>query len=206
MKCPTRVLLTVIALTSAGAAGADAAFASGPASREDENGDGVVSLEEARAAAVRVFERLDVDHDGVLTRDEVRAARRAPSRAQLEARFAELDRDRDGRLAPWESRLGPRRFSHADTDHDGRLSPSELARTVQARPKQASALAPLFWRRDFDHDGRVTRTEVLQAAELRFRRRQGNGHAAHSLAASDAPATRAGTRGEASSRLGCACP
>lgn len=39
--------------------------------RADTNGDGVVSREEALAQAGQRFDRMDLNHDGKLTRDEM---------------------------------------------------------------------------------------------------------------------------------------
>jgi Ca2+-binding EF-hand superfamily protein len=158
-------------------AGADQGTSRGGAvAGEDTNGDGVVSLREARAAAWRLFGRFDRDGDGVVTRAEASAPRGAPSRARLEARFAELDRDRNGRLSRWESRLPPRRFARVDRDADGRLSADELWRSAQRSRRGAGDSAlPLLWRRDLDGDGRVTRAEVERIAERRFRQRDRDG-------------------------------
>jgi Ca2+-binding EF-hand superfamily protein len=43
----------------------------------DANKDGRVSLQEATAAAAAHFDRLDTNHDGVVTPDEMRAAHAA---------------------------------------------------------------------------------------------------------------------------------
>jgi Ca2+-binding EF-hand superfamily protein len=140
----------------------------------DTNGDGVVTRDEARAAAVRLFERFDRDGDGVVTRAEAAAPPSAPSRQRFEARFAELDRDRDGALSRWESRLAPRRFARLDRDADDRLSRAELWRGVQrarSRSRASDAGAPLIRKRDLDADGRVTRAELERVAERRFGRR-----------------------------------
>lgn len=144
----------------------------------DTNADGVVTLDEARAAAGRFFGRFDGDHDGVVTRDEAQAARSGPTRERVHARFAELDRDRDGALSRWESHLPPRRFARVDRDADGRLSEDELwhaARRNSRGPGNLGALRPLLWRRDLDGDGRVTLAEAQRAIELRFRRRDRDG-------------------------------
>ena len=149
---------------------------SGRVAGEDTNGDGVVTLAEARSGALRLFERFDRDGDGVVTRAEASAPRREPSRARFDARFAELDRDRDGRLSRWESRLPARRFARVDRNADGWLSPAERWQAVQrSRRRPADAARPLLWRRDLDGDGRVTRAEVERAAERRFRQRDRDG-------------------------------
>src|SRR5262245_52391251 len=177
----TRSIACVVALTVAvvadprlASAGAGMSRSGAAVAGEDTNGDGVVTLGEARAAAWRLFERFDRDGDGVVTRAEAAAPRQEPSRARFEARFSELDRDRDGWLSRWESRLQARRFARIDRDADGRLSRAELWGSVQrSRPGAPGkdAALPLLWKRDLDADGRVTRAEVERVAEQRFRRR-----------------------------------
>ena len=158
----------------AAAGSTSGASCSGAVAGEDTNGDGVVTATEARAAALRLFDRFDRDGDGVVTQSEAATPRPVPSRARFDVRFAELDRDRDGWLSRWESRLPARRFARVDRDVDGRLSPAELWSVVE-RPRPGShgmdAARPLLWKRDLDGDGRVTRAEVERAAERRFRRR-----------------------------------
>ena len=149
-------------------------FRSGAVAWEDTNSDGVVTPNEVRAAALRLFVRFDRDGDGVVTRAEARAARPGPSRARVEARFGDLDHDRDGWLSRRESRLSPRRFTAADQDADGRLSSAELWR-ARGGASGGDALRALLWRRDLDGDGRVTRAEAERAAEVRFRRRDRDG-------------------------------
>jgi Ca2+-binding EF-hand superfamily protein len=151
---------------------------SGTRAGEDTNGDGVITLGEARAAALRLFGRFDGDGDGVVTRTEASAPARELSRARFEARFAELDRDRDGRLSRWESRVPARRFVRVDRDGDGWLSPVELWTSLQRSRRGGDGTAaarPLLWKRDADGDGRVTRAEIERAAEARFRQRDRDG-------------------------------
>ncbi|HWO12929.1 MAG TPA: hypothetical protein VNN80_25695 [Polyangiaceae bacterium] len=149
-----------------------------PTAREDADGDRVVTLDEARSAALRLFERFDRDRDGVVTRAEASAGRPPPSRERCDARFDALDRDRDQGLSLWESRLPPPRFARIDRDGDGRLSRAEFWRATERaarRAGHADALSTLFWRRDLDRDGRVTLAEAREAAEQRFRRRDLDG-------------------------------
>jgi Ca2+-binding EF-hand superfamily protein len=174
--------VTIVLVLGYGSAVVPQASAEPPArsaapAREDADGDGVVTLDEARSAGLGLFERFDRDRDGVVTRVEARATRAPLSRDRFEVRFVDLDRDRDGRLSPWESRLPPRRFARVDRDADGRLSRAELWRAAERsrRSGHTDALSPLFWRRDLDGDGRVTRAEARLAAEQRFRRRDRDG-------------------------------
>jgi Ca2+-binding EF-hand superfamily protein len=145
---------------------------------EDANGDARVTLLEARAAALALFEHFDRDGDGGVTRAEADAAAVSWREQRSERRFSALDRDRDGTLSPAEVALSPRRFARADGDADGRLTRAEVshafARGSSGRTDTA-ALRSMFWRRDSNRDGRVTRMEVLAAADQRFMRRDRDG-------------------------------
>jgi len=176
MSCLRSIAFAIALLGAAPRfAAADAGSSrSGAVAGQDTDGDGVITLADARAAALRLFRRFDRDGDGVVTRAETSVPRREPPRARFEARFAELDRDRDGWLSRWESRLPVRRFARVDRDGDGRVSSAELWRSLQRSRRGsagAAAALPLIWKRDLDGDGRVTRAEVERAAETRFRRR-----------------------------------
>lgn len=110
----------------------------------------------------RMFDRLDTNHDGAISRAEFQASRHA--------RFLALDRDHDGFLTPADApprlaafvagRSGAfeaalRRF---DTDHDGRVSEAEFV----------NASMTLFDEADANHDGVLTREEARGlAARLR---------------------------------------
>jgi Ca2+-binding EF-hand superfamily protein len=69
----------------------------------DTDHDGSIDLDEAKAAASKLFDQLDTDHDGTLTRHEL-----------------------------WRQ-LGPDGFRRADTDHDGTLSKDEYLALVAFR-------------------------------------------------------------------------
>jgi EF hand domain-containing protein len=171
-------LLLVSSWTMASAAGAEdaprGAFAEGTAGflAEDADRDGRVTWTEARRAALGLFEHLDRDGDGQVTRAEAsdRASRWREQR--FESRFARLDRDRDGGLSRWELNLPARRFASIDRDGDRRLNRAELQRLAEGADgeRDTTALRSAFWRRDGNRDGRVTRAEVLAAADRRFTR------------------------------------
>jgi Ca2+-binding EF-hand superfamily protein len=103
----------------------------------DTNGDGVVTKDEAQAAAStridETFARLDANHDGQITQDEVQAARdarRAEMEAQFEARFKTADKNGDGLLSKEEAQAGmpmlSRGFDRIDSNQDGQLTLDEI--------------------------------------------------------------------------------
>jgi Ca2+-binding EF-hand superfamily protein len=81
--------------------------------RMDADGDGRVSLDEYLAWMGYAFERMDRNHDDVLTADELPGGRgtpltRAAHRAQLTARFRRQDANHDGYLDARELTAPPR--------------------------------------------------------------------------------------------------
>jgi Ca2+-binding EF-hand superfamily protein len=166
-------------LAVAGFGWVDVARAEAPADRfganwfaqRDRNGDGRITREEARAAALAQFEHFDRNRDGRVTPAEADASAPQWRQRRVDARFAGLDRDGDGALSIEESKFGRREFTRADRDRDQRVTPREWwslrERHVGDRDGTA-ALRSLFWRRDLNRDSRVTREEVLAFTEQRF--------------------------------------
>jgi Ca2+-binding EF-hand superfamily protein len=75
----------------------------------DLDNDGTVDLAEAKKAGAEMFDKLDADKDGTLSRKELRG------------------------------RLSRKEFDAADADHDGTLSRDEYLSAVEARFKAADA-------------------------------------------------------------------
>jgi hypothetical protein len=103
----------------------------------DANGDGVITKDEALAAAnARVekeFATFDTNHDGQITQAEIKAvhdAKRAEMEAKFEARFKQADTNGDGQLSKDEVQAGlpmlARGFDRLDTNKDGELSLAEI--------------------------------------------------------------------------------
>ena len=86
----------------------------------DTDNDGTVSLDEAKKAAEAMFDKLDRDHEGTLSRRELHG--------RLSAReFTAADTDKDGALSKDEYlSVVEQRFKAADTDNDGTLTRREL--------------------------------------------------------------------------------
>lgn len=93
----------------------------------DQNRDGAISRGEWRGDAAR-FDRLDTDHNQILTRGEIRGARDEwrGKKAKKNMRFAGLDRDNDGRITRDEWRGNDISFRNHDRNGDGVLSGSEV--------------------------------------------------------------------------------
>lgn len=95
-------------------------------SRIDTNGDGAVTLAEARAARAEIFHRLDADNNGVVTTAEREAA--AQEIASHGGRLDRADANHDGVISESEFMNQPyRAFDFLDRNHDGVLSANETA-------------------------------------------------------------------------------
>ena len=100
----------------------------------DTDGDGRVSRAEHAAGAKKMFDKMDANHDGFVTADEMSACRDmdADKPGKIEMSSAEkikmLDTNGDGKLSRAEHEAGAdAMFTKMDTDGDGYLSPAECA-------------------------------------------------------------------------------
>jgi Ca2+-binding EF-hand superfamily protein len=125
-------------------------------------GGDAAQAQEAGRAADRMFERIDADHDGVLTRAEVQAARGRM--------FDRLDADHDGVLTAAEfaaarERVQQRaaaRFSRLAGTPDGRLE--QLDRNRDGRVSRDEYVAATSWFDRLDTTGRgVTQAQFAAA-------------------------------------------
>jgi Ca2+-binding EF-hand superfamily protein len=105
----------------------------------DTNGDGLISRQEAAALPhlAQQFDAIDADHDGQLSKDELKAFFKARREQMAAAWFKKVDTDGDGRISKAEAQAGAPRlaahFDKIDTNGDGFLSPEELAAAHQHR-------------------------------------------------------------------------
>jgi EF-hand domain pair/EF hand len=109
----------------------------------DTNGDGVITREELHAARERLFVRLDRNGDGYIDKDDMsgRLAGRQKARERLAELVTQLDKDGDGRVSRVEFVDGPTPlFDRADMDHNGELSQEEVA-AIRAELARAGAAA-----------------------------------------------------------------
>ncbi len=113
----------------------------------DADGDGVVTKKEFDAFSNQRFNDLDANHDGKITRQE-------------------LDADREQHMAKMREQMHEqmkRRFDEADANHDGALNKEE----AQKMPHVAEHFDEI----DTNHDGKVT-PEELRAAMMGMRQQQ----------------------------------
>ena len=137
------ILTLTVAALALGTAGVATAQHGGK-HNPDADGDGVVSLAEAKAHAAKGFERMDANDDGQIDKTD-REARKA-------ARFAKMDTNGDGELTPAEmeaaremrqaeraerrAQMQERRFERLDTDKSGGISEAEMAAAQEARTER----------------------------------------------------------------------
>jgi len=163
----------------------------------DKNGDGLISRDEAQASArlAASFDKLDVDKDGQLTRDELRAGRSKTG----DGHRARLDTNKDGLISREEAKPTQRlsqNFDALDTNKDGQLSAEELRATrnrgsmasldankdgtiSREEAKASPRIARSFDAIDADKDGQLTREELAAWRKA---------HAQHARQSQSAPA------------------
>lgn len=85
----------------------------------------------AEAQKSRIFKRLDTNDDGVITREEMRAAFRK--------RFAKFDTNSDGKVTLDEvESMADERFARFDLDGDGKATKEEIAEARRLREQEKS--------------------------------------------------------------------
>jgi Ca2+-binding EF-hand superfamily protein len=140
--------------------------------RMDTNKDGKITRDEARQAGERMFQQMDQDKNGSVTPAEAEAGMKALKAEKMEERFSALDLNKDGRISADESKMPPQRFARIDANNDGALTREELRAAFAARAERHAGKSgkPQFERMDADKDGKVTKAEALAAANERFAR------------------------------------
>lgn len=108
--------------------------------------------------AERLFERMDIDRDGIATEAEARAL--------AASRFAAMDRDGDGTVTRDERRAQrgermDRRFTGLDADGDGSITLEDMQEAAARRTAQR------FARLDVNKDAVVTLEEARELRHMR---------------------------------------
>ena len=106
-------------------------------------GDSMSTLPGLQAQAMRIDERMDLDHDTFVTFDEQIKATSAmvgkpidlppPATSFIQTLFDEGDANHDGRISAEENRAGvERQFKLTDADHDGVITRQEYMAAAMA--------------------------------------------------------------------------
>lgn len=187
----TRFLIggAAIAMFAVGAATAQAAQPALAAGAGKHHARRPVTRSTVEARAATMFAKLDANHDGFITKDELSAAatKRAQKAEKRAARFDPskvfdgLDANHDGQVTADELKASTakrRLLAHADANKDGTISRAEFdaaAQQMKARMEHASlarggAATRMFDAADANKDGKVTLAEMQQAALAQFDR------------------------------------
>lgn len=97
----------------------------------DSNKDGSVDKAEAQAMHEKRFDRMDANHDGKLSADEVKAGKHSHSAMHNKGSmgFKKADKDNDGTLDREEAKMLPhvsKSFDAIDVDKDGTVDRDEV--------------------------------------------------------------------------------
>ena len=202
MRKPALITAAIAALALGGAGIALANHHASPGHRgpnfeqADADGDGVITLDEAKAKSAERFAKMDANADGSLSRED--------REAHAQQRFAEADANQDGELSPEEmtaqrekreaeraarrAQMQATLFERLDTDGSGGLSQAELeaGKAIRAEMRgegrrpgmgpgmdrgRPAKMAMMGLRRaDTNYDNAVSREEFDAMIEARFAR------------------------------------
>lgn len=116
----------------------------------DSNGDGKLSLQETEAKAPAMaanFDKIDLDHDGGLSKKEITAFSKLidKNRREFGRRLQMADKDKNGKLSRDETMALPRlheKFDEIDSDHDQQLVIKEISDYLRAQANIEHSTAP----------------------------------------------------------------
>jgi len=93
----------------------------------DQNNDGKISAAEAQWVTAKSIARIDADHNGVITVEELKAEEERQRTAERQRQLQALDSNHDGKTTTAEfAAMDTERFKRMDRNNDGQLTPDEL--------------------------------------------------------------------------------
>ncbi len=169
----------------------------GPMARMDADGDGKVSSAEFVDGHVALFKKVDESGSGAVSLEEIGSRAKGmrgfghggPGKGgpggpkmNVDKRFAELDKDSDGKVTKAEAEAGHKaKFEQIDANKDGVVDAAEIAAHQAANKAGAGRKSPRVLRMDADGDGKVTVAEFGAGHAGWFERMDGNGDGAVTL-------------------------
>jgi|GEM_PF-1087053 len=146
--------------------------------RVDANNDGKITKAESSQAADARFSKMDANDDGVVTQEEAKARHASRRDARSEKREKRGDKRRTRKGNRRDRKAG--QFAKLDTNSDGKITRTE-AKSSEARR---------FARLDTNNDGAITLEEMKAARKNRRGNRNRNKQACGERKGSDDDATR----------------
>jgi Ca2+-binding EF-hand superfamily protein len=132
----------------------------------------VLTADELPGRLQNLFQRGDTNHDGKLTRDEIRALaakQTLPTGTQKQKSndpiFLALDTNHDGVISPDEISAASTSLLALDKDHDGEISAAEMRPPQQTPAEQAEHF---LGENDTDKDGKVSKAEAPEWIQAQF--------------------------------------
>lgn len=108
----------------------------------DTDHDGAVTRKEFDAFHEQHFRQMDANHDGKISREEHEARHQrfaGEMRERLKQRFSQADASKDGALSKEEAKQMPMvaaHFDEIDTNHDGKVSLDEIETSIKGMRAQ----------------------------------------------------------------------
>lgn len=175
-KATVLTLFTALALgTTAFAEGRHGAkgFGHGLFDKLDANADGQVSRDEVRAKVQSHFAEVDLDKNGKISTTELenkRTAKLNEMKQHMADRMSKADSNADGKWTKAElSKMPERMFEKLDTNNDALLTRSELeAGRGERTSKHAGFMQHVLSKADTNSDGAIDSQEAQRLAEGRF--------------------------------------
>ena len=131
MQITTAIVTSLFFITSSHALAGHRSHGKNVMIKMDTNGDGQISLDEFQSPHQRRLEQADSNGDGNVTLTELKekissyeSKRKKAKEARIEARFAEMDVNKNGSVTVDEAKLAI--FSKIDANQDGLLTKEEL--------------------------------------------------------------------------------
>ncbi len=159
----------------------------------DLNNDQQIDRAEFMSHSEQRFSETDIDQNGLLTKDEMQAYRKARKAAMKAERLEKIDTNKDGEISKAEKQAHrdmkkkqreAMRLKYMDTNKDGEISDAEKSAFKDKKKAQKSKKKAAykkskdkrkgFMRHDTDGDGFISRTEYMTSSEAMFTRMDTN--------------------------------